>query len=117
MCASAHDLLLMRQYKAPDLRVRDLAVAPIAKDARARALTKRACPDGDSESFPLKRRRRAHLNKATDDGAQACESRSSAVWPVFSNKWPSVVNQKAEENFEVGNIWLPKQDSNSGPFG
>ena len=52
-------------------RVRDLAVAPIAKDARARALTKRACPDGDSESFPLKRRRRAHLNKSTDDGAQA----------------------------------------------
>jgi hypothetical protein len=28
----------------------------------------------------------------------------------FSNKWRYVVNQKAGENFEVENIWLPKRN-------
>ncbi len=35
-----------------------------------RALTKRALVDGDSESFPLKRRRRAGLGKSAGDVAK-----------------------------------------------
>jgi len=50
-------------------------------------------------------------------GRKPERSRSGAVWPVIANKWRCVVNQKAGENFEVGNIWLPKQVSNSEPFG
>jgi hypothetical protein len=33
-----------------------------------------------------------------------------AVCPVFANKWGYLVNQKAGENFEVRNIWLPKRN-------
>jgi hypothetical protein len=35
----------------------------------------------------------------------------------FANKYHCVVNQNAGENFEVGIICLPKQESNLEPFG
>ena len=70
--------------------------------------TKRAELGGDSESFAMKRRRRAQPGKPADEGPKPERSRSSAVWPVFANKWRSVVNQKTGENFEVENICLPK---------
>ena len=80
-------------------------------------LTKRAAVDGDPESFPWNRRRCALSEQVSRRWDKPERSRSSAVCPVFANKWRYVVNQKVGENFEVGNIWLPKQVSNSEPFG
>src|ERR1035438_7305084 len=48
--------------------------------------TKRAELGGDSESFAMKRRRRAQPGKPADEGPKPERSRSSAVWPVFANK-------------------------------
>jgi hypothetical protein len=41
-------------------------------------------------------------------GSEPERSPSSAIWPVFANKYHCVVNQKCGENFEVGNICLRK---------
>jgi hypothetical protein len=43
--------------------------------------------------------------------------RVPAVRPVFAFKCRCCVNRNCRENFEVGNIWLLKQDSDSEPFG
>jgi hypothetical protein len=80
--------------------------------------TKRAEFGGDYESFTLEKAEKATASQGQQTMRPKPErSRSSAGWPVFSNKWRSVVNQKAEENFDVGNICLPKQEPNRGPFG
>jgi len=58
--------------------------------------TKRAELGGDSESFTLKRRRRASLSKSADEGTQAGEEPRFGSMGIFANKWRSVVNQKAQ---------------------
>jgi hypothetical protein len=60
------------------------------------ASTKRALVDGDSESFPLKRRRRAGLNKSAGDVAVDEGSLPSSNMARFPSKCRCCVNQKAE---------------------
>jgi hypothetical protein len=73
-------------------------------------LTKRAAVDGDPESFPWNRRRCALSEQVSRRWDKPERSRSLAVCPVFANKLGYLVNQKAGENFEVRNIWLPKRN-------
>jgi len=68
------------------------------------------------EPSPLKRA--ARLIRVDELAISRClRGHVPAVCPIFASKYAVCVNQKAGENFEVRNICLLKQDSDSEPFG